>query len=50
MESCGHTVGDTIWGSMKRELSTKVGKDFTKREKGGESYYQTKANKASLVG
>ena len=30
-------------------FSHEVGKDFLKWENGGERYYQTKANKASLV-
>jgi len=33
---------------MKREISTKVGKDFRNWENDGEKYYQTKANKARL--
>ena len=45
-----NTVGDIIWRSMKRELSTKVGKDFRNWENDGEIDYQTKVKMTSQEG
>ena len=48
-EAYVNTVGDTISMQVEPWFSHEVGKDFLKWENGGERYYQTKANKASLV-
>ena len=40
----------TFLGSMKRELSTKLGKDFRNWENDGQIDYQIEANEASQSG
>ena len=39
LDSCVNTVGDTILMQVEPWFSAEVGKDFRKRENGGDLYY-----------
>ena len=48
-DSCVNTIGDTILMQVKPWFSSEVGKDFRKRENGGEMYYCDIGKNARII-